>query len=87
MKGKRSEDGKQGSTEIKQMDLYAMTRKFRLDPKRLRYCLTQPKLKILTFFYLSSKQKRYQILHFPMTAPLTDYEKNSRKEVRSTQIL
>ncbi|KDR81438.1 hypothetical protein GALMADRAFT_239342 [Galerina marginata CBS 339.88] len=33
-----------------------------------------------------SKKKEYQILYFPMTAPLTDYERMQRKEVRSTKI-
>ncbi|PPQ74213.1 hypothetical protein CVT26_004504 [Gymnopilus dilepis] len=32
------------------------------------------------------KKKEYQILHFPMTAPLTDYERMQRKVVRSTRI-
>ncbi|KAF9567624.1 DUF1671-domain-containing protein [Agrocybe pediades] len=33
-----------------------------------------------------SKKKQYQILYFPMTAPLTDYEKGQKKQVRSTKI-
>jgi len=33
-----------------------------------------------------SKNKQYQILFFPMSPPLTDYEKQQRKEVRSTKI-
>jgi len=33
-----------------------------------------------------SKKKQYQILYFPMTAPLTDREKMQRKEVTSIKI-
>ncbi|KAH9484175.1 Zinc finger-containing ubiquitin peptidase 1 [Psilocybe cubensis] len=50
------------------LDLVAMLKKFRLEPKRLQ------------------KKKLYQILYFPMTAPLTDYEKSQLKQVRSTKI-
>ncbi|KAF8163131.1 peptidase family C78-domain-containing protein [Crassisporium funariophilum] len=34
-----------------------------------------------------SKKKQYQILYFPMTAPLTDHERMQRKEVSSTKII
>ncbi|KAF8906000.1 peptidase family C78-domain-containing protein [Gymnopilus junonius] len=33
------------------------------------------------------KKKEYQILYFPMTAPLTDYERMQRKEVQSIRII
>ena len=33
-----------------------------------------------------SKKKEYQILYFPMTAPLTDQEKMQMKEVISIKI-
>jgi hypothetical protein len=42
-----------GSTE---MDLYAMTRKFRLDSKRLRYFLAQPELADVDFLPLQQTE-------------------------------
>jgi hypothetical protein len=68
------------------VDLYAMTRKFRLDPKSMR-CSGVFSVLIHAETHVShSKKKEYQILYFPMTAPLTDYEKSKRKMVKSTKL-
>ncbi|KDQ33781.1 hypothetical protein PLEOSDRAFT_152572 [Pleurotus ostreatus PC15] len=48
-----------------------------------------PPSQVLVSFRLESKKlgnkKEYQILYFPMTAPLTEKEQNARKVVRSTR--
>lgn len=66
------------------LDLYSILKNFRLEPKLLKYAIYISLFQLLNFFL--SKKKQYQILYFPMTAPLTDRERMQRKEVTCLKI-
>jgi hypothetical protein len=56
---------------------------FRLSPKMLRFVLCDVPIPTAD---LSGRKQKYQILYFPMSAPLTDQEKIQRKVVTSRKI-
>jgi len=57
----------------------------RLSMRQMRSVLANPPIEFqLTFVY--RRKDKYQILYFPLTAPLTDAEKSQRKVVTSLKL-
>lgn len=88
-----NEPGRQPSVELqteespRKNDLTkAVLRWSRLPMNRMRSALVKPLIEPqLTIFFRRTKDK-YQILHFPLTSPLTDVEKSRRKVVTSLKV-